>query len=115
MEKGMEFLPVSREEMIDRGWYYYDFLVVTADGYIDHPSFGTTLIARLLESRGLSGGDTAPAGLALGGGLPRHGQAPVRRAHRRREPGLDGGPLHGGQAPPHPRPVQRGRADGQAA
>lgn len=52
MEKGMEFLPVSREEMIDRGWYYYDFLVVTADGYIDHPSFGTTLIARLLESRG---------------------------------------------------------------
>ena len=38
MEKGMEFLPVSREEMIDRGWYYYDFLVVTADGYIDHPS-----------------------------------------------------------------------------
>ena len=52
MEKGIEFLPVSREDMIDRGWYYYDFLVVTADGYIDHPSFGTTLIARLLESKG---------------------------------------------------------------
>ena len=52
MEKGIEFLPISREEMIDRGWYYYDFLVVTADGYIDHPSFGTTLIARLLESKG---------------------------------------------------------------
>ena len=52
MEKGIEFLPVSREDMIDRGWYYYDFLVVTADGYIDHPSFGTTLIAWLLESRG---------------------------------------------------------------
>ena len=52
MEKGMEFLPVSREEMIDRGWYYYDFLVVTADGYIDHPSFGSAIIARLLESEG---------------------------------------------------------------
>ena len=52
MTKGVEFLPVSRDEMIDRGWYYYDFLVVTADGYIDHPSFGTTLIARLLESKG---------------------------------------------------------------
>ena len=52
MEKGIEFLPVSREDMIDRGWYYYDFLVVSADGYIDHPSFGTTLIARLLENRG---------------------------------------------------------------
>ena len=52
MEKGFQFLPVSREEMIDRGWYYYDFLVVSADGYIDHPSFGTPLIARLLESEG---------------------------------------------------------------
>ena len=50
--RGTEFLPVSREEMVDRGWYYYDFLVVTADAYIDHPSFGTTLIARLLEGEG---------------------------------------------------------------
>ena len=49
MMRGTEFLPVSREEMIERGWYYYDFLVVTADAYIDHPSFGTTLIARALE------------------------------------------------------------------
>ena len=31
--RGTEFLPVSREEMIERGWYYYDFLVVTADAY----------------------------------------------------------------------------------
>ena len=52
MTRGEIFLPVSREEMIERGWYYYDFLVVTADGYIDHPSFGTTLIARLLEAEG---------------------------------------------------------------
>ena len=29
--RGTEFLPVSRDEMIERGWYYYDFLVVTAD------------------------------------------------------------------------------------
>ena len=52
MTRGEYFLPVSRDEMIDRGWYYYDFLVVTADGYIDHPSFGSTLIARLLEAEG---------------------------------------------------------------
>ena len=31
------FLPVSKDEMVERGWYYYDFLVVTADAYIDHP------------------------------------------------------------------------------
>jgi len=47
-----EFLPVSRDEMTARGWYFYDFLVVTGDAYVDHPSFGTAVIARLLESEG---------------------------------------------------------------
>ena len=47
-----QFLPVSRDEMTERGWYYYDFLVVTADAYVDHPSFGTTIIARVLEDAG---------------------------------------------------------------
>ncbi|QNL44543.1 YgiQ family radical SAM protein [Oscillibacter hominis] len=47
-----EFLPVSRQEMRDRGWDGYDFLVVTADAYVDHPSFGTTIIARVLEAEG---------------------------------------------------------------
>ena len=46
------FLPVSKEDMIDRGWYYYDFLVITADAYVDHPSFGSTVIARVLEAAG---------------------------------------------------------------
>ena len=47
-----EFLPVSRQEMRQRGWDGYDFLVVTADAYVDHPSFGTTIIARVLEAEG---------------------------------------------------------------
>lgn len=38
--------------MVERGWYYYDFLVVTADAYVDHPSFGTSIIARVLEAEG---------------------------------------------------------------
>ena len=46
------FLPVSKEDMIDRGWYYYDFLVITADAYVDHPTFGSTVIARVLEAAG---------------------------------------------------------------
>ena len=46
------FLPVSKDEMVERGWYYYDFLVVTADAYVDHPSFGTSIIARVLEAEG---------------------------------------------------------------
>ena len=52
MEKGFQFLPVSRDEMIERGWYYYDFLVVTADAYVDHPSFGHAIISRILEKAG---------------------------------------------------------------
>ena len=38
--ENMDFLPVSRDEMIERGWWWYDFLLVTGDAYVDHPSFG---------------------------------------------------------------------------
>ena len=46
------FLPVSREDMRGRGWYYYDFLLVTGDAYVDHPSFGAAVIGRVLENAG---------------------------------------------------------------
>ncbi len=46
------FLPVSRDDMISRGWYYYDFLLITGDAYVDHPSFGTPVIGRVLEAEG---------------------------------------------------------------
>ncbi|MBQ5739048.1 MAG: YgiQ family radical SAM protein [Oscillospiraceae bacterium] len=52
MKDNTMFLPVSKEDMLARDWYYYDFLVVGADAYIDHPSFGTTIIARVLEAEG---------------------------------------------------------------
>lgn len=47
-----EFLPVSKEDMQKRGWYWYDFLIITGDAYVDHPSFGTAIISRLLEAEG---------------------------------------------------------------
>ena len=47
-----DFLPVSKEDMYNRGWYYYDFLLVTGDAYIDHPSFGAAVIGRILEAEG---------------------------------------------------------------
>ncbi len=47
-----EFLPISRAGMEARGWYYCDFLLVTGDAYIDHPSFGTAVISRVLEAAG---------------------------------------------------------------
>ena len=46
------FLPVTIEDMRRRGWDDYDFLVITGDAYVDHPSFGTTIIARVLEAEG---------------------------------------------------------------
>ena len=39
------FLPISKQDMTDRGWYYCDFLIVTGDAYVDHPSFGTAIFA----------------------------------------------------------------------
>jgi uncharacterized radical SAM protein YgiQ len=48
----MSFLPVSRKDMEDRGWDSLDFLYISGDAYVDHPSFGHAIITRLLESEG---------------------------------------------------------------
>lgn len=53
VEVGMtDFLPVSKKDMKKRGWEYLDFVLITGDAYVDHPSFGAAIIGRLLESRG---------------------------------------------------------------
>lgn len=54
MERG--FLPVTKEEMLLRGVERPDFVYVTGDAYVDHPSFGHAIISRVLESRGYSVG-----------------------------------------------------------
>ena len=46
------FLPISKKEMLDRGWEQADFVYVTGDSYVDHPSFGAAIITRVLESKG---------------------------------------------------------------
>ncbi|SHE82128.1 YgiQ family radical SAM protein [Alkalibacter saccharofermentans] len=51
-----DFLPVSREDMQKRGWEQLDFIIVSGDAYVDHPSFGTAVIGRVLESRGFKVG-----------------------------------------------------------
>ena len=50
----MEFLPITRQEMLDRGIQQPDFVYVIGDAYVDHPSFGHAIISRILESRGYS-------------------------------------------------------------
>ena len=47
-----DFLPVTKKEMKERGWNQVDFVYISGDAYVDHPSFGTAIISRLLESRG---------------------------------------------------------------
>ena len=46
------FLPISRDEVRARGWDRPDFVYVTGDAYVDHPSFGVAIISRVLEAAG---------------------------------------------------------------
>lgn len=46
------FLPLTRGDMLARGWDAVDFVLVTGDAYVDHPSFGAAIIARVLEHEG---------------------------------------------------------------
>ena len=48
----MGFLPINRREMQRLGWEQPDFVYVTGDAYVDHPSFGHAIISRILESHG---------------------------------------------------------------
>ncbi len=52
----MSFLPISKEDLAQRGISQLDFIYVTGDAYVDHPSFGAAIITRLLESRGFKVG-----------------------------------------------------------
>lgn len=48
----MAFLPITKEECVQRGWGEVDFVFITGDSYVDHPSFGVSIISRVLEDRG---------------------------------------------------------------
>lgn len=50
------FLPICREDTISRGWDNVDFVYVTGDAYVDHPSFGVAIISRVLEAKGFKVG-----------------------------------------------------------
>jgi uncharacterized radical SAM protein YgiQ len=50
------FLPISKKDLEERGIDQLDFIIITGDAYVDHPSFGTAIIGRTLESEGFSVG-----------------------------------------------------------
>ncbi len=46
------FLPINKDDMKSRGWSECDFIIVSGDAYVDHPTFGTAIISRVLENAG---------------------------------------------------------------
>ena len=50
----MDFLPITKQEMLERGIAQPDFVYVIGDAYVDHPSFGHAIISRILENHGYS-------------------------------------------------------------
>lgn len=52
LKENNKFLPTSAKEMKALGWDYVDVVIFTGDAYIDHPSFGAAIIARVLEKEG---------------------------------------------------------------
>lgn len=52
MKKNKDFLPITKADLERRGWDCVDFLYISGDAYVDHPSFGSAIITRLLESEG---------------------------------------------------------------
>ena len=56
MKLAKDFLPICKEDLIKRNIEQLDFILVTGDAYVDHPSFGSAIIARTLESQGFTVG-----------------------------------------------------------
>ncbi len=48
------WLPITRDEMLARGWDEVDVVIISGDAYVDHPAFGTAVIARVIENAGFS-------------------------------------------------------------
>ena len=67
----MEFLPLCRQDMIDRGWEQCDFVYVIGDAYVDHHSFGHAIISRILEQAGYEMGKRPDYATVVYGNLIR--------------------------------------------
>ncbi len=48
-----DWLPITRKEMLSRGWEELDVILITGDAYVDHPAFGAAVIGRMIEAEGL--------------------------------------------------------------
>ncbi len=53
MNRSKHFLPITKKEIDYLGWDYVDVVLISGDAYVDHPSFGSAVIGRILEKQGL--------------------------------------------------------------
>ncbi|HAE52355.1 MAG TPA: hypothetical protein DCG30_03780, partial [Ruminococcus sp.] len=51
-----EFLPTTKKEMEELNIQQFDFIYITGDAYVDHPSFGAAIVTRLIEDMGFTVG-----------------------------------------------------------
>lgn len=51
-----QFMVINKKDMLKRDWDQLDFIIISGDAYIDHPSFGVSIIARVLENAGFKVG-----------------------------------------------------------
>ncbi len=51
-----DFLPISQEDLKNRGWEELDVILITGDAYVDHASYGSAVIGRMLEDAGFKVG-----------------------------------------------------------
>ena len=72
------FLPISRKDMEARGIKQLDFVYITGDAYVDHPSFGAAIICRLIESSRIHRRNNSSAGLAFSIGFYTSGKTETR-------------------------------------
>lgn len=70
----MGFLPISKHEMNERGIQQLDYICVTGDAYVDHPTFGTAIITRVIESQGYSVGVISQPGFKNTNDVMRFGK-----------------------------------------
>ena len=103
-----DFLPMTREELSARGCEQPDFVYISGDAYVDHPSFGPALLCRLLEARGYTVGLICqPDWKKPGEHSDLWGTAPGI-PHQQRQYGFHGQSLYGGRkTPEHRMPIRR--------
>ncbi|AGK96259.1 YgiQ family radical SAM protein [Clostridium pasteurianum] len=56
MKENNRFLPICKNDLIERRIDQLDFIIITGDAYVDHPSFGSAIIGRVLENEGFTAG-----------------------------------------------------------